>query len=202
MPTIVVPYRGRGGKRRLAPLDDEAREVVAAAMLSHVVAAATAVGRTLVVAAGLPRGLADAPVELVDDPGRGQGAAVAAALAHVAGGPALVVNADLPCATPRDLLALLGELPEGGLAVAAAAEGRTNARALAPPSLFEPVYGPGSAGRFLALAPEPELARTSSVPALADDVDTLDDLLRLRPRLGPSTTRALALLDLHAGAAA
>src|SRR3954454_19662214 len=192
MPTIVVPYRGRGGKRRLAPLDDEAREGGAAAMLADVVAAATAVGRTLVVAGELPSGLADAPVELVADPGRGQGAAVAAALAHVAGGPALVVNADLPCATPRARLALLGGLPEGGLAVAAAADGTTNALALSSPSLFEPVYGPGSAGRFLALAPVPELARSASVPALANDVDTLDDLLRLAPRLGPSTARALA----------
>src|SRR4051794_21025088 len=113
MPTIVVPYRGHGGKRRLAPLDDEAREAVSTAMLSDVVAAATAIGRTLVVADALPPALADAPVEVVDDPRRGQGAAVAAALAHVAAGPALVVNADLPCATPRDLLSLLGELPEG-----------------------------------------------------------------------------------------
>jgi len=198
MPTIVVPYRGRGGKRRLAPLDDEAREAVAAAMLADVVAAATAVGRTLVVARALPTGLAALPVELVEDPGRGQGAAVAAALDHVAEGPALVVNADLPCATPRDLLALLGELPEGGLAVAAAADGTTNALALSSPSLFEPVYGPGSAARFLALAP----ARRASVPALADDVDTLDDLLRLRRRLGPATAHALARLGLHAGAAA
>ena len=202
MPTIVVPYRGHGGKRRLAPLDDDAREVVAAAMLSDVVTAATALGRTLVVADALPPALADAPVELVADPGRGQGAAVAAALDHVAGGPALVVNADLPCATPRDLLALLGELPEGGLAVAAAADGTTNALVLASPSLFEPVYGPGSARRFLALAPAPGLARSASVPALADDVDTLDDLLRLAQRLGPATALALAGLDLHAGAAA
>src|SRR3954454_21349786 len=135
MPTIVVPYRGRGGKRRLAPLDDRAREAVAAAMLADVVAAATAVGRTLVVAGELPRAL-DVPVELVADPGRGLGAAVAAALAHVTDGPVLVVNADLPCVTPRDLLTLLGELPEGGLAVADAADGTTNALALPSPSPF------------------------------------------------------------------
>jgi hypothetical protein len=39
-------------------------------------------------------------------------------------------------------------------------------------------------------------------PNLVDDVDTLDDLRRLAPRLGPRTGRALADLRLDAGAAA
>ena len=57
----------------------------------------------------------------------------------------LVVNADLPCAKARDLLTLLGALPEGGIALVEAADGTTNALALAAPHLFAPLYGPGSA---------------------------------------------------------
>ena len=67
--------------------------------------------------------------------------------------PYLVVNADLPCATPRDLLALAGAVPDGGLALAVAADGTTNALAFTDESLFEPLYGPGSAERFAALGP-------------------------------------------------
>jgi hypothetical protein len=37
-------------------------------------------------------------------------------------------------------------------------------------------------------------------PNLVDDVDTLDDLARLRERLGPSTRRVLASLDLPSAA--
>ena len=91
------------------------------------------------------------------DPRHGQGAAVRAALdaAVSAGSPApyLVVNADLPCVTARDLLALAGAIPENGLALAPAADGTTNALGLADESLFTPLYGPGSAERFAALGP-------------------------------------------------
>jgi len=118
----------------------------------------------------------------------GQGAAVAAALAELPDEPVLVVNADLPCATPRDLLTLLGAVPEGGLALVEAADGTTNALALATPVLFKPVYGPGSAERFAALAP----SRVLEIPNLADDVDTLADLDRLAGRLGTRTRTARA----------
>jgi 2-phospho-L-lactate guanylyltransferase (CobY/MobA/RfbA family) len=106
------------------------------------------------------------------------------------------VNADLPCATPRDLLALAGAVPEGGLALAVAADGTTNALAFADASLFEPVYGPGSAERFAALGP----SRLVDVPNLIDDVDTVADLRRLASRVGPHTRRVLRAL--HMGAAA
>lgn len=207
MATIVVPFRGQDAKQRLTPLGDRARTAVADAMLADVVAACAEVGSILVVARAaatdaVAAAVGDADVELVPDPGRGQGAAVAAALARVAGGPVLVVNADLPCATARDVYALLGALPPTGIALAEAADGTTNALALASPSLFEPVYGPGSAARFRALAPTPAAAQAVAIPNLVDDVDTLDDLRRLAPRLGRHTAEALAALDLAAGAAA
>jgi 2-phospho-L-lactate guanylyltransferase (CobY/MobA/RfbA family) len=125
----------------------------------------------------------------------GQGGAVESALRAVDSGPVLVVNADLPCAKPRDLLSLLGALPEGGLALVEAADGTTNALALAAPHLFAPLYGPGSAERFRARAARLGVtAITVEIPDLADDVDTLGDLERLDGRLGPHTAAALEQL--------
>ncbi|HZO98504.1 MAG TPA: NTP transferase domain-containing protein [Gaiellaceae bacterium] len=197
MPTVVVPFRGTQGKRRLARLPGAVRAALGEAMLADVVAACRTVGPVYVVTRA--KGLAVAAT-LVADPGGGQGAAVRAGLdAAVAAGeppPFLVVNADLPCVTPRDLLALAGAVPEGGLALAAADDGTTNALALSAAELFEPLYGPGSARRFEALAP----SRSLGAPNLVDDVDTLEDLERLRGRAGASTRRALERL--RAGAAA
>jgi 2-phospho-L-lactate guanylyltransferase len=197
MATIVVPFRGSDPKQRLA-VDDPARRALADAMLADVVAAAAAVGDVLVVAppgAAVPSG-----ATLVPDPHRGQGAAVEAGLAAAtaAGLPApyLVVNADLPCAGSRDLLALAGAVSGEGLALVAAVDGTTNALAFADPSLFEPVYGPGSAERFAALGPSTIL----DAPNLIDDVDTLDDLARLQGRLGEHTRRVLVSLDLQSAA--
>src|SRR5215210_2809891 len=178
MPTVVVPFRGETAKQRLAPAPEEVREALAQAMFADVLAAAEAVGD--VVVAGQAGG---------------QGAAVEAALRKIEQGPVLVVNADLPCARARDLLTLLGALPEGGLALVVAADGTTNALALAAPHLFAPLYGPGSAERFLARAARLEVpAAIATIPGLADDVDTLADLERLEGRLGAHTGAALDAL--------
>jgi len=144
MATVVVPFRSSDPKSRLAALRERDRVRLAEAMLADVLDAAAAVGRTFVVSADTPA-LPDGATH-VPDPHRGQGAAVEAALDAAVGaglpGPFLVVNADLPCATSRDLLALAGAVPDGGLALVAAADGTTNALALAAAGLFEPVYGP------------------------------------------------------------
>jgi 2-phospho-L-lactate/phosphoenolpyruvate guanylyltransferase len=198
VPTVVVPFRALDPKRRLDPLGQRERETLAGAMLTDVVAASSAVGEVAVVSSTPPP--AALAVRHVADRRRGLGAAVLHALDAVVAAslpaPFLVVNADLPCATPRDLLALAGAIPEDGLALAVAADGTTNALALARADLFEPLYGPGSAGRFAALAPSLRV----DVPNLVDDVDTLADLHRLHDRLGPATRAALAAL--HLGAAA
>jgi 2-phospho-L-lactate guanylyltransferase len=198
MPTVVVPFRSSDPKSRLRGLEVAERELLARAMLEDVALAAEPVGPLLVVAAdavGLP-----ASARLVADPRRGQGAAVQAGLdAAAAAGlptPLLVVNADLPCARTRDLLALAGSVPDGGLALVAAEDGTTNALALADGALFQPVYGPGSAERFASLGP----ARLLDAPNLEDDVDTLADLTRLRRRLGEHTRRALTALRLETAA--
>ncbi|MGZ4291893.1 MAG: NTP transferase domain-containing protein [Gaiellaceae bacterium] len=197
MATVVVPFRGTDPKQRLA-IGEADRQALAGAMLADVLAAAAPVGPVLVVAPA--RTPLPGQATLVEDPMRGQGAAVRAgrdaAAAAALSGPYLVVNADLPCVTSRDLLALAGAVPEGGLALAPAADGTTNALALAAAGVFAPLYGPGSAARFAALAPSTAI----DAPNLVDDVDTLDDLARLGDRLGAHTRRVLASLDLPSAA--
>ena len=167
MAAIVVPFR-RAGKRRLAPVAPEVRDALARAMLEDVCAAAAPLGRVIVATAE-----------------RGQGRAVASALADVTG-PVLVVNADLPCATTEDLARLLAAAP----AVVAAADGTTNALALAEAGTFAPLYGPGSARRFR----EHLGAQPLALPNLADDVDTPADLERVEGRVGARTRAALEAL--------
>jgi 2-phospho-L-lactate guanylyltransferase len=175
VPTIVVPYRGDAKSRLPAGI----RAAAAVAMLGDVVAAARDVGRVLVVTddvSVLPRG-----VQALPDPGGGLGAAVVEGLSTI-DGHALVVNADLPCATPD----AIGRLALGGLALVEADDGTTNALSLPEPALFEPLYGPGSAARFRAHAPY----ATLRIPELELDVDSEEDLERVTLPLGPRT-RAL-----------
>lgn len=192
MAGVVVPFRGTSGKSRLG---QEGRERLALAMLADVLAACLAVGVTVLVtsdedAAGLAQ---EAGARVVEDPGRGQGTAVSAGLAQLQERPMLVVNSDLPAATPRDLLALLGAMPPTGMAIVEARDGSTNALALSAPHLFSSSYGPGSADRFRAHAARlgVELV-TTEIPGLIDDVDTPQDLARLDGSLGRHTQAALS----------
>jgi len=189
---VVVPFAGSGGKTRLgAPR--ATRRALSLAMLADVLAAASAAGEPVVVTGdeagtALARELGS---ETVADPGGGQGPAVAAGLAAAGGGPALVVNADVPCAVPADFRALVEAIPAGGIALVEALDGTTNALGLSSPALFAPLYGPDSARRFRSLAVE---TVSVAIPNLAEDVDTLADLERLQLRCGPRTQACLAEL--------
>ena len=179
MATVVVPFRS-GGKSRLP---DELRAEVALAMLGDVVEAASTVGAVRVVTADLE---ATAVVRalgatVVDDPGGGQGGAVAVGITGLVG-RCLVVNADLPCATPDGLARLASQCP----ALVPASDGTTNALSLPDPTWFAPLYGPGSAARFAGAG----LAAVS-IPELEQDVDTLLDLLRLALPVGRRTALVL-----------
>jgi 2-phospho-L-lactate/phosphoenolpyruvate guanylyltransferase len=200
MAAILVPFRGAEGKRRLAPATPEARVALGLAMLADVLSAAVAVGGPTVVTndEAAWRVAAELEVDVLGGVPMGQGPAVEAALRRLEPvGQVLVVNADLPCVQPDDLRALLDAVPPAGIAVAPAADGTTNALALADASLFQPLYGPGSAERFLALVGQ---AVTVEHPNLAHDVDTLEDLRRYELRTGPRTQMALAMAGLQPAA--
>lgn len=199
MPVIVVPFAGVEGKTRLHALR-ETRRAVSLAMLGDVLEAAFAVGTTHVVTAD--RDGAAVARELgagvLDDPGGGQGNAVRAALAALEADPVVLVNADVPCVRPADLRGLVAATPDGGIALVAAQDGTTNALSLPGPHAFAPLFGPGSAARFrehgAALGLESVLA---DIPNLADDVDTIEDLQRLRHRVGSRTHACLSELPVE-----
>ena len=177
MATVVVPFRS-GGKSRLP---DEIRVDVAFAMLGDVLEIATAFAdRVRLVTDDAAAGAAAGKlgVEVVADPGGGQGAAVHAALAGI-DGICLVVNADLPRVLRPDFEALSVPPRAGAVAIAAAADGTTNALGLPSAEVFRPLYGPGSAARFRAHAAFLGLAVVDlELPNLRDDIDTADDLDR------------------------
>ena len=192
MVTVVVPFRA-GGKSRLPA---GFRVDVALAMLGDVLEAATthADRVRLVTDDGAATLIADElGVEVIEDPGGGQGAAVQAALAGVEG-VCLVVNADLPRVRPSDLAALAIPPRAGAVAVVSARDGTTNALGLPFAEVFQPLYGPGSAAQFRAHAAAVGLVlHDLELPNLRDDVDTASDLERIGLR-GGARTSALAIV--------
>ena len=180
METVVIPFRS-GGKTRL-PI--ETRVELSLAMLGDVLEAAIACAARVRLVTDDSVGArlaAELGIEAVGDPGDGQGAAVAAALAGLEG-PCLVVNADLPCISTASLLHLAARSPT----FVAAADGTTNALSLPGPSSFEPLYGPGSAARFAAAG-----FHAASIPELEQDVDTIADLEQLTLPIGARTALVL-----------
>lgn len=200
MPTVVIPFAGVEGKTRLHA-SRRMRRDLSLAMLGDVLAAALAIGTTRV-ATSDPDGAALAAelgARVIEDPGGGQGSAVAAGVAGLEPGAILIVNADVPCVLPDDLRALLTATPAGGVALVEALDGTTNALSISAPELFAPLYGPDSAARFQAHAREQGLEAVSvAVPNIADDVDTVEDLRRLHLRLGPRSQMILAALPVEA----
>ena len=200
MPAIVIPFAGVEGKTRLHA-SRRARRELSLAMLGDVLAAALSTGTVRVVTADAEGGelAGELGASVVDDPGGGQGAAVAAGLADLEPGAILIVNADVPCVLPDDLRALLAATPAGGIALVEALDGTTNALSISAPDVFAPLYGRDSAVRFQAHARELGLEPVSAaIPNLADDVDTVEDLRRLHLRLGPRSQMALATLPVEA----
>jgi 2-phospho-L-lactate guanylyltransferase (CobY/MobA/RfbA family) len=114
--------------------------------------------------------------------GGGQGAAVAGALAALRG-PVTIVNADVPSATAAELAALTAAAP----ALVAAPDGTTNALAVCDAADFAPHYGADSAERYERLLG----ARRLELQGLTNDVDTWDDLERIRELVGAHTRRCI-----------
>jgi 2-phospho-L-lactate guanylyltransferase (CobY/MobA/RfbA family) len=97
---------------------------------------------------------------------------------------------------PHDLRSLLAATPAGSFALVEALDGTTNALSLPSADAFAPLYGPSSSDRFRAHGASLGLDVVSvSVPNLADDVDTMEDLTRLQLRAGPRTQACLLELE-------
>ena len=131
--------------------------------------------------------------ETLDDPGGGQGAAVAAALAETRLGAGArrqrgraVRRATATCGRSRE---------SPSWARSDSWRPPTARRTRSPshvPRFSRRLYGPGSAGRFRAHGEANGVAVVAAaIPNLADDVDTLDDLERMELRVGPRTQAAL-----------
>jgi 2-phospho-L-lactate guanylyltransferase len=181
----IIPIKGLDeAKRRLSDaLDDSARRSLVAQMLAQVcssVSAARGIDRRLVVA---PEGAAlEEGFLLHPDPGGGLNAAVADALAAASAGGAtraVVIAADLPQLTTRDV-ELLAAAPPATLAIAPDRhETGTNALSLPLPAArdFPFAYGPDSFARHNAAAERLGLAvQIVESPGLMRDIDTPADL--------------------------
>ena len=131
----------------------------------------------------------------VSDPGRGLNAALDAAIAVAVDAGAASVTV-IPCDAP---LAFRGDLVDTGatseiVLVPSERDGGTNGLYLSPPDLLQPRFGEGSLRRHLDVA-ERHGYRCAllSLPRLALDIDTIDDVRDYlgRPKHGPSRTAAV-----------
>ncbi len=204
MPVPLVPVKALAeAKGRLAPwLSPVERRLLAIAMLEDVVAALQA-------ATGLERPVVISPDREVwhradamgcrvveEEPGA---AGLNRSLTRAAGrleaaGGLLVVAADLPLAS-ADAVGRVAVAAGGApVVVVPSRDGAgTNLLAWRDPASFAPDFGPGSAARHLAV---PGAVRCEE-PALAFDVDTLEDLRAVAGRLREASVTSRRLRDLR-----
>jgi 2-phospho-L-lactate guanylyltransferase len=136
-----------------------------------------------------------------DQPGHSAAAVAGARWAASMGAQrVLMVPGDCPALDPAELCALLMDASLGSVTIVPDRHGTgTNALLLSPPDVMRPSFGPGSCRRHADLARAAGAAvRVTSVPSLALDVDTPDDLAALlaaveeRPGAAPRTRRLLS----------
>ena len=183
---IGVPIKPFGvAKARLAPvLGAEERSKLGRAVADHTITTARQAGFDVAVItadAGVAAWAMRHDAGVVDDPGEGLSAA-ATALTTAHPDRWAVVHADLPCIDPDDVLALVAAMPEGGpeggVALAPAADGGTSA--IAGSGSFPFRYGAGSFARHLASAAAIGPYEVVTRPGLALDLDTPADLEKAR----------------------
>lgn len=197
---VVVPVKDtRQGKSRLAP-PGAARTRLSRAIAEDTLSATVeAVGAGLVWLVtsdeGLSRDWARAGVHVVDDPGRGLNAAIAAGLSHLPDGVRrAALLGDLPSLTAVDLLAALrsGEHVREWFVPDAEGSGTV----LRAGTLFVPRFGAASAA---AHARHGATRLDLDLPRLRRDVDDLPSLAAAtRLDVGPATSAVLGLSRVRA----
>lgn len=200
---VVVPVKRLAhAKTRLGAYGGALRQELALAFAADVVAAALRsepVAQVLVVtddarAARLLEGLGATVVADVPDDGLNPALQHGADLLRAArpGCGVATVSADLPSLRPEDLAAVLRQVPVGGRAFVADADGRgTTLLAAGPGADLAPAYGGGSRQRHRASG----AVELDGPAALRRDVDTPEDLRRaLALGLGPRTAEVVGRL--------
>jgi 2-phospho-L-lactate guanylyltransferase len=213
--TAILPIkRFVAAKSRLAgAVSADARRVLAAAMLTDVLAALSrveALDRVLVVSGERVAVTAarEEGFESIDDPrdaGHSEAAGLGIDAALAAGADCVaILPGDCPLLDPGDLDRALSDQGIGEVAVIPDRHGSgTNGLILSPPGAISPAFGPGSRERHLGMADAAGVgARVLELPSLALDLDTPDDLAELSRRLredpesAPATAEALTGLSL------
>jgi 2-phospho-L-lactate guanylyltransferase len=214
--TAIIPVKrfGTAKQRLLDALDRPQRAALVKAMLADVLAAITAaeaVERVIVVTGeGRAERIAltharraAVPIEVLREPAdRGHSEAatlgIVRALAHGAGCTALLPG-DCPLLDPAELDAALARMRPGRVAIVPDRHGTgTNALLLAPADAIGPAFGPDSLARHRDRATRAgHEAAVESLPSLALDLDTPDDLgalfraLEAEPNRAPGTAAAI-----------
>ncbi len=198
----VLPVkRFNAAKTRLGEdLSNGTRRALAEAMVTDVLIAlrrTPAVDVVLVVtgekaAEALATGYDALVVHDADDAGHDRAArlGVRAAVDEHSAERVLLIAGDCPAADPAELTKLLTEVPAtpSVLVVPDRHGTGTNALVLYPPEVISPGFGPGSCERHQERADEAGASvDVISVPSLAFDVDTGEDLDVLRELLGERT---------------
>jgi 2-phospho-L-lactate/phosphoenolpyruvate guanylyltransferase len=181
---VLVPVKALdGAKSRLAgALAPRERAELMLDLLDGVVAAVREAGVeriTLVT----PEPLALPGVGRFDDRGLPWNEALLAAMREVVEEPvATIVSADLPLLRAEEVRALIEATPERGIAIARATDGGTNAVSMRPSAALLTCFGElRSSRRHAELARAAGLAHVIvDLPGLAFDLDTPEDLERLR----------------------
>jgi molybdopterin-guanine dinucleotide biosynthesis protein A len=172
---------------RLGGRDKATLELAGRSLLDHALTAVAAADEVVVVGPQVPA--VDARFVREDPPGGGPLAGVAAGVAALAAGHdrVVVLAVDMPGVTAATVARLLAASANGDAAWLVDGSGRRQLAGAVRPSLVpRPADARGSAMRLLMTAGD-----TRDVAGLegeAADVDTWDDLVRLRAGDGPETT--------------
>jgi 2-phospho-L-lactate guanylyltransferase len=201
---VLIPVNGlERAKGRLAEmLSPEQRAELALAPLETVLAAVdeagceafvlTADGRVAEAVAGSARALRER------EDVAGLNAQLEAAMAELNGDELLILHADLPLTTARDIRAVLAAAADApSVTIVESPDGGTNAMLLRPPGRFALAYGRASASLHRAAAQASGMTVVAAVATgLELDLDTPADLERL---LTTDTGRASAAGRLLSG---